>query len=103
MRNLFFAILILTSAYGCNREEKKVITEKKTINVNGEAWAEKAISQTHILMPEGWSEEDWNNENKIENEKIFNTIMEAVYSDKLKAFDPITDAPLSVDEIKSRF
>lgn len=89
---LLLAILVLIS---CNKEEKNAAGEQ-----TGIVWAEAISSQSPCVIQEGWSEEEWNKENKIDKEKIFNTIKEGVLKGKLQAYNYIDNKPIELEAFK---
>jgi hypothetical protein len=55
-----------------------------------------------LKKPAGWSDQDWNALTKnIQQEKIFNDVLEAVYEEKQQAYDYITDSPITAAQVKS--
>ncbi|MGQ0829135.1 MAG: hypothetical protein ACT4ON_12165 [Bacteroidota bacterium] len=92
-----FIVLILSS---CKPESKPV--ENNPI-ADANIWAEQIEANTSLVKPEGWAEEDWKAVNKnVDQEKIFNTIVNAVISGKAKAYDFFTDSVFTVDQVKER-
>ena len=66
-------------------------------------WANVVESKTVLLQPEGWDDEYWNSVNQgVDRDKIFSTIVGAVFEGKLEAYDILTDEPLTIDEAKAR-
>jgi hypothetical protein len=105
MRNLllFFNVALLISS--CTPENKKPEEASKTITLsNGkrEVWAENIRSETDILKPKDFSDEDWKSfASFVDNRKIVNTLIDAVLSGKKKAYDGYYDSTeLSIERIK---
>lgn len=66
-------------------------------------WAGVVESKTVLIQPEGWDDQYWNSVNQnVDRNKIFSTIVSAVFESKLVAYDILTDEQLSVDEAKAR-
>lgn len=105
LKKLFFslfAISFLCLLTCCNQENNT--TENKIVASNDstkEVWVELVESRTPLIMPEGWDEEYWNSVNKkVDKQKIFNAIVDAVVSGKKQAYNLGTDSALTIDEVK---
>ena len=101
----FLAISLIWLLSACNQENKSL--ENKPItsvgSTNKDVWAEQLESNTSIMRPEGWADEDWKAVNKnVDQQKIFNTIADAVTSGNQKAYDFFTDSVFTVDQAKER-
>jgi len=71
--------------------------------IQKDIWAEQIEANTSLVKPEGWAEEDWKAVNKnVDQEKIFNTIVNAVITGKEKAYDFFTDSVFTVEQIKTK-
>lgn len=69
-------------------------------NDNGVAWAGLVESKTILLKPEGWDDEYWESVNQnVDQEKMFNTILNAVLEERLKAYDILSDEELTVKDV----
>lgn len=67
-----------------------------------EVWAEQIQSTTAMIQPLDYDDEYWNSLNKkVNRQTIFNTIIDAVLIGKLQAYDIVSNAPLSVSQVKS--
>ena len=87
----------------CNQENtsenKNILSAEEKQNL----WAEQIESNTSLVKPEGWAEEDWKAVNKnVDQQEIFNTIAEAVSRGEQKSYDFFTDSAYTVDEAKAR-
>jgi len=104
MKKIFLSGILLTGIlFSC--KEDKVATEESSLanSTKQNVWAEQVEANTSLLKPEGWAEEDWKAVNKnVDQEKIFNTIVDAVVSGKQKAYDFFTDSVFTVEEVKAR-
>lgn len=69
-----------------------------------ELWAEQVESRTDMLKPNDWSDADWNATYKnVNNEKIFNTIKDAVIQGRLQAYDYFIDTvKYTPDQVKNQ-
>lgn len=103
MKQLFFSISSISLIWllaACNQGSK---TNPSFDPANGEIWAEQVESNTSIMKPDSWADEDWKKVNKnVDKEKIFNSIVDEVISGKQKAYDFFTDSAYTVDEVKAR-
>ena len=69
---------------------------------SGEIWAEQIQSSTTMIKPGDYDEAYWRSLNKnVDQEKIFNTIVDAVLNGKLQAYDLITNSPLTVTQVQA--
>ena len=69
---------------------------------NGEIWAEQIQSTSAMIKPEDYDDAYWKSLNKnVDQEKIFNTIVDAVISGKIQAYDLITNSPLTVPQVQA--
>ncbi len=67
----------------------------------GEIWAEQIQSSSSLIKPEDYDDAYWKSLNKnVDQEKIFNTIVDAVLSGKIQAYDLITDSPLTIAQVQ---
>lgn len=75
---------------------------KNDSTAKGEEWVELVESKTILVKPEGWDDDYWNEVNKnVQSIKIFNTLVNAVMEGKLKAYNILTDEPLSIEDVKN--
>ena len=81
------------------------ITKKQDVVIDSsrnEVWAEQIQSTSPMIQPLDYDNEYWNSLNKkVNRSQIFNTIVDAVLSGKLQAYDLVTNAPLSIAKVKS--
>ncbi len=102
MKKIFFSISGISLIWlfsACNNENKANSSD----STKAEIWVEQVESNTSIMKPDSWADEDWKKVNKnVNKEKIFNTIVDAVMSGKQKAYDFFTDSVYTVDEVKAR-
>lgn len=69
---------------------------------SGEVWAEQIQSTTNLIKPGDFDDAYWRSLNKnVDQEQIFNTIVDAVIAGKLQAYDLITDSPLTVSQVQA--
>ena len=67
-----------------------------------EVWAEQIQSSTAMIQPADYDDEYWNSLNKnVDRQQIFNTIVDAVISGKLQAYNMVTNAPMSIAQVKA--
>jgi type IX secretion system PorP/SprF family membrane protein len=82
-----------------------IFSKKQTVFVDStksEVWAEQIQSSAAMIQPADYDDEYWNSLNKgVDKQVIFNTIIDAVLSGKLQAYDIVTGTPLSVSKVKS--
>lgn len=82
-----------------------VFTKKQSIMVDStknEIWAEQIQSTSALIQPTDYDDEYWNSINKnVDRQQIFNTIVDAVLSGKLQAYDIVSGTPMSVTKVKS--
>jgi type IX secretion system PorP/SprF family membrane protein len=80
-------------------------TKKQTIVVDSsknEIWAEQIQSTSALIQPTDYDDEYWNSINKnVDKQQIFNTIVDAVLSGKLQAYDIVSGSPMSISKVKS--
>ncbi len=70
--------------------------------VRGDLWAEDIQSSSSMIKPEDYDDTYWKSINKnVDQQKIFNTIVDAVTAGKIQAYDLITDSPLSVTQVQA--
>lgn len=107
MRNLIlnklsFGICLIAFLSACDNQKADSETTISTIDTSGkELWAERIESSLSLTRPEGWTQEDWKSVAQgIEQEKIFNTILESVMSGQQQAYDYISDTPITIDQVK---
>jgi len=80
-----------------NKKQDVVIDSSKN-----EIWAEQIQSTSSLLQPLDYDDEYWKSLNKnVNKQHIFNTIVDAVLSGKLQAYDIVSNAPLSLNKVKS--
>ena len=81
------------------------ITKKQDVVIDSsrnEVWAEQIQATSPMIQPTAYDNEYWNSLNKkVNRSQIFNTIVDAVLSGKLQAYDLVTNAPLSIAKVKS--
>jgi type IX secretion system PorP/SprF family membrane protein len=68
----------------------------------GDIWAEQIQSAAALIKPEDYQDAYWKSLNKnVDQTKIFNTIVDAVLSGKVQAYDLITDSPLTTTQVQT--
>jgi type IX secretion system PorP/SprF family membrane protein len=68
----------------------------------GDIWAEQIQSSAALIKPEDYEDAYWKSLNKnVDQQKIYNTIVEAVLSGKVQAYDLVTDSPLSITQVQT--
>jgi hypothetical protein len=95
MKKNLLLILPAVILFSCSKDDSN-----KTDNSSCSVWADQISAQSPVIIQEGWSEADWNKENKFNREKIFNTILEAVLAGKLQAYDVYENKPISIPDIQ---
>lgn len=97
--------LVIFGVISCSNPSKEEKNQSTTFDsTKYELWAEQIESSADMIMPEGWTEQDWKAVTKnVNKEEIFNTIKEAVLNGRLEAFDYITDKIIPNDKIKHLF
>lgn len=71
-------------------------------SAKNEVWAEQIQSTSAMIQPFDYDDAYWKSLNKnVNRTQIFNTIVDAVLSGKLQAYDIVTNAPLSISKVKS--
>jgi hypothetical protein len=101
---LSIAVSVFCLFPSCNgeRTDKKDSKKNSSDSAGLELWAEQIESSASLVKPEGWSDEDWHQMAKgVDQEKIFNTVVEAVLNGKAKAYDYISDSEITTDQVKS--
>jgi hypothetical protein len=113
MKNtLLYTVITLAAFSSCkqdnNGQDGKDNQDRTTvvstqIPAGTELWAEQVESQTDMLRPGDWPEEDWNTTYKnVNNEKIFNTIRDYVLNGELQAYNYLFDTvKISPQEIRN--
>src|SRR5688500_1681369 len=101
MKKFSILLLVAISFLACNKEENKTTKINTETGEKGEVWAEVISAQSPCVLQDGWSEEEWKKENKIDKEKIFNTITNAVLEGKLKAYNYIDNSVIEKDEFQN--
>lgn len=99
----FFLAISLVWLFQCCKQENNTDETKTGASQDStkEMWAELVESKTILIKPESWEDEYWNSVNKkMDNHKIFNTIVDAVLSGKKQAYNLFTDSILTIDEVK---
>lgn len=82
-----------------NTNENKMIVRQDSTK---EIWAELVESKTILIKPESWEDEYWSSVNKSrDNQKIFNTLVDAVLSGRKQAYNLFTDSVFTIDEVKA--
>lgn len=80
-------------------------TKKQSMMVDStknEIWAEQIQSTSAMIQPLDYDDDYWNSINKnVDRQQIFNTIVDAVLSGKLQAYDIVTGSPMNVTKVKS--
>lgn len=97
-----FIYIIISLLTGCKQDAN---TEKQNtepaLDSTKEMWAELVESKTILIKPASWDDAYWQSVNKkMDNRKMFNTIVDAVISGKKQAYDLFTDSVLTVDQVK---
>lgn len=68
----------------------------------GDIWAEQIQSAAALIKPEDYQDSYWKSLNKnVDQAKIYNTIVDAVLSGKVQAYDLLTDSPLTVNQVQT--
>ena len=68
----------------------------------GDIWADQIQSASALIKPDDYDEAYWKSLNKnVDQQKIYNTIVDAVLSGKVQAYDLITDSPLTVSQVET--
>ncbi len=68
----------------------------------GDIWAEQIQSNSALIKPEDYEDAYWKSLNKnVDQHKIYTTIVNAVLSGKVQAYDLITDSPLTVNQVQA--
>ncbi|MFY9311211.1 MAG: type IX secretion system membrane protein PorP/SprF [Bacteroidia bacterium] len=71
-------------------------------STKNEIWAEQIQSTSPMIQPLDYDDEYWNAINKnVDRQQIFNTIVDAVLSGKLQAYDIVTGSPMNITKVKS--
>ena len=99
----FFPISLVFLMTQCT-QESKTIENKTTASTDStkDVWAELVESKTILVKPESWEDEYWNSVNKnMDNKTIFNTLVDAVLSGKVQAYNLFTDSLFTIDEVKA--
>lgn len=80
-------------------------TKKQTIVVDSarnEVWADQIQATSTFIQPVDYDDDYWKSLNKnVDKQQIFNTIVDAVLSGKLQAYDIVTGTPMSLGKVKS--
>ncbi len=97
-----FIITLISLLSSCKQETNTENSKAESaLDPTKEVWAELVESKTILVKPEGWDDAYWQSVNKkMDNHKIFNTILDAVINGKKQAYDLFTDSVLTVDQIK---
>ncbi|MGB3946447.1 MAG: PorP/SprF family type IX secretion system membrane protein [Bacteroidia bacterium] len=83
--------------YTFNKKDPYVIDTTR-----GDIWAEQIQSSAALVKPEDYDDAYWKAMNKnVDQQKIFNTIVEGVLSGKVQAYDLVTDSPLTVTQVEA--
>ena len=81
---------------------KKEATLVPLDSAKKEVWAEQIQSTTPMIQPADYDDDYWRSLNKnVNRQQIFNTIVDAVLSGKIQAYNIVTNAPLSISKVKS--
>ncbi len=71
-------------------------------STKNEIWAEQIQSTSAMIQPLDYDDDYWNSINKnVDRQQIFNTIVDAVLSGKLQAYDIVSGAPMNITKVKS--
>ncbi len=101
-RFTFLAVSLVCLFTRCTPENNP--TENKMVTSGDptkDVWVELVESRTPLIKPEDWDDEYWSSVNKkVDQQKIFNTIVDAVLSGKRQAYNIATDSVLTIDEVK---
>ena len=105
MKKIFFSVLLISIVWlftSCN-QENSALKDKSNLEVDlskKEVWAELVESKTPMIKQDGFDDEYWATvSKKVDKQKIFNTIVDAVLSGKKQAYDILTDSVLKIDEV----
>ncbi|MBA3706967.1 MAG: hypothetical protein H0W84_14020 [Bacteroidetes bacterium] len=103
MKKIFFLSLSLAGILFSCKPENKTGDDKIITSENQDIWAEQIEANTSLVKPDGWADEDWQAVNKnVDQQKIFNTIADAVISGEQTAYDFFTDSTYTLEEAKAR-
>lgn len=106
MKRTFLVLVCAFAALSSCKEETKSESTVKSDTVSApktktadlvipegmEVWAEQVESQTDMLQPNDWPDEDWKATYKeVQKEKIFTTITDAVLKGELEAYSYLFD------------
>ncbi len=107
MEKIFFSLLtipIIGFFISCN-QENSALKNKSNLEVDStkkEVWAELVESKTPMIKQDGFDDEYWTSvSKKVDKQKIFNTIIDAVLSGKKQAHDILTDSVLKIGEVEA--
>ena len=105
MKNIFSAISIVSIFFfflSCNQGNKTTENNSSlTLDPSKELWAGVVESKTILIKPESWDDEYWAAVYKdMDQNKLFNTIVESVLSGKKQAYDLFTDSLLTLAQVK---
>jgi len=83
-------------------KKKAPATVVVTDSSKNEVWAEQIQSTSAMIQPADYDDDYWKSLNKgVDRLRIFNTLVDAVLSGKLQAYNIVTNAPMSIDKVKS--
>ncbi|MES2592019.1 MAG: PorP/SprF family type IX secretion system membrane protein [Bacteroidota bacterium] len=83
--------------YTFNKRDPLVIDTTR-----GDIWAEQIQSAALMTKPLDYQDDYWKSLNKnVDQQKIFNTIVDAVINGKVQAYDLLTDSPLTVSQVQA--
>ncbi len=91
--------------FSCTNQENKTVenADLASADTTKEMWAELVESKTLLIKPDSWEDEYWNSVNKkMDKNKIFATLVDAVITGKKQAYDLFTDSLLSIDEVREK-
>lgn len=107
MKKIFFSVLLISIVWlftSCN-QENSALKDKSNLEVDlskKEVWAELVESKTPMIKQDGFDDEYWTSvSKKVDKQKIFNTIIDAVLSGKKQAHDILTDSVLKIGEVEA--
>jgi len=107
MKNIFSAISIISVFFfflSCNQGNKTTENNPSlTLDPSKELWAGLVESKTILVKPESWDDEYWAAVYKdMDQNKLFNTIVESVLSGKKEAYDLFTDSLLTLAQVNEK-
>ncbi len=95
MKKLVF-LLFITTIIACNKNENKEEQKNNTV-----LWGENILSKSILDRDTmAWDEKEWNDTYKYDKEKIFSSVVNAVRTGKLKAYNSANEE-MSIENFNS--